>query len=94
MHERTNITVTFSDKISTQLISTVNERNDVGLLIQKKQANWELQGERETSAILLKVVGDDWKDQKYIHNRGLNLIVFSEKGVSCSVLFTSYCFYR
>ena len=25
---------------------------------------------------------------------GLNLIVFSEKGVSCSVLFTSYCLYR
>ena len=24
---------------------------------------------------------------------GLNLIVFSEKGVSCSVLFTSYCLY-
>ena len=25
---------------------------------------------------------------------GLNLIVFSEKGVSCSVLFTPYCLYR
>ena len=25
---------------------------------------------------------------------GLNLIVFSEKGVSCSVLFTSYCLYH
>ena len=25
---------------------------------------------------------------------GLSLIVFSEKGVSCSVLFTSYCLYH
>ena len=31
---------------------------------------------------------------KLIHTiLSLNLIVFSEKGVSCSVLFTSYCLY-
>ena len=30
----------------------------------------------------------------YIYNKGLNFIVFSEKGVSCSVLFMSYCLYH
>ena len=55
-----------------------------------------IQGGREISAILLTVVGDGCKDKKCIQYTiwGQNLIVFSEKGVSCSVLITSYCLYR
>ena len=62
-----------------------------------------IKGGREISAILLTVVWHCSKDQHiyiyiYIHTHthiwGLTLIVFSEKGISCSVLFTSYCLYR
>ena len=53
-----------------------------------------IQDGRELSAIFLTVFGDGWKDLYYIYIIWcLNLIVFSEKGVSCSVLFTSYCLY-
>ena len=50
-----------------------------------------IQGEREISAILLTSRRGRLKGPKNMYTIwGLNLILFSENGVSCSVLFT-YC---
>ena len=46
------------------------------------QCNFNIQGWRDISIILLVVVGDGWKDKDiyiYIYNMCLNLIVFPEK---------------
>ena len=54
-----------------------------------------IQSGREISAILLIVVGDGWKHQKNVYTKwGLNLIVYSEKGVSCSCSRRTACIVR